>query len=205
MTHPRMRTGKIGDAEPDDMDRRHAANVMSDAAFVALALAEPAPPAEPRSSGASCLAPSMIFVALDLRNTPILPKPNRQGERGPKDGETEWTPDRVERLTAMWAAGRRQDDIAAEFALSRGAISGKAARLGLSRRKPERRGPLELGPKTVSVSRRTRPALPEGRVTFGELTRTACHFPVGEGPFLFCGEPAVRAPYCTNCASIAYC
>jgi hypothetical protein len=47
------------------------------------------------------------------------------------------------------------------------------------------------------------PPLP-GQFAVTDLTAEVCHFPLGDGPFLFCGEPTIIAPYCGRCARIAY-
>lgn len=43
-----------------------------------------------------------------------------------------------------------------------------------------------------------------GQFAVTDLTEDVCHFPLGDGPFLFCGEPTIIAPYCARCARIAY-
>lgn len=49
-----------------------------------------------------------------------------------------WTQDRTEKLTALWHAGMSSSEIAAELgALSRNAVCGKLARLGLMGREPD--------------------------------------------------------------------
>jgi hypothetical protein len=45
---------------------------------------------------------------------------------------------------------------------------------------------------------------PPGQFAVTDLTEDVCHFPLGDGPFLFCGEPTSIAPYCDSCARIAY-
>ena len=202
MTSPRMRTGHIGDSEFGDGTREHLANIDADRAFVALALAEPVPAAELEAApAASYLAPKLVFVGLDFRDQQQPAQASRQGQR-----KTDWTPERIAVLREMWAAGRPQDDIAAALGTSRKVLADQIAWMGLSRRRLERHAPLDFEPKRAAAKPwQSRVALPEGRLTFDQLTATACHFPVGEGPFLFCGiEPTDAGPYCSSCAAIAY-
>lgn len=49
---------------------------------------------------------------------------------------------------------------------------------------------------------RPRPAL--GQFTITDLDDEVCHFPLGDGPYLFCGRPTTIAPYCASCSRIAY-
>ena len=147
------------------------------------------------------LTPNLVFPAADAAL-----RARRQGQRGPKAGETDWTPERVATLREMWAAGKTVTDIMIALDLgSRGAVSGKISRLGLSRVKPppEHRGKTYRSEKRT-VSYVSRAVLPEGRLTFEDLTDAVCHFPVGEPPFLFCGEPTKGATYCASCHAIAW-
>lgn len=42
-------------------------------------------------------------------------------------------------------------------------------------------------------------------VTFEQLTRGACHFPVGNDlPFLFCGQPVAKGAYCLHCFKVTH-
>lgn len=51
-----------------------------------------------------------------------------------KQGETEWTEERVKTLKAMWANGASQNDVAVALDMSRGSVAGKLSRLGLGNR-----------------------------------------------------------------------
>lgn len=145
--------------------------------------------------------PNVIFPALDI------PTPSRQGQRGPKTGETDWTEARVATLREMWAAGKTQVDIALALGLdSRGAVSGKIARLGLSRVKPAPERPRGArSEKCAPTPYKSDAVLPEGRLTLAELDGDVCHFPVGDAlPYKFCGEPTTGETYCPSCTAIAY-
>lgn len=148
--------------------------------------------------------PNLIFPQID---DVMRQRASRQGQRGPKPGETDWTPEHVATLREMWAAGKTATDIMLALGIeSRGAVSGKIARLGLSRPLPPpspRRG--YRSEKHADDAYTSRVTLPEGRMTFADLTDDVCHFPVGEPPFLFCGEPTARgSTYCASCHAIAW-
>jgi hypothetical protein len=147
----------------------------------------------------SAVAPDLVFPALDV------PRQSRQGQRGPKPGEFHWTAERIDTLTALWADGRSQRDIAEALGTTRSSVAGKIDRLGLA----------SPGVKQTGAARTDRPkfprrrcnetiAMPAGRITFEQLTGAVCHFPVGDAPpYLFCGEPTAIQPYCARCAAIA--
>jgi GcrA cell cycle regulator len=145
------------------------------------------------------VTPNHLFVALDV------PKLSRQGQRGPKPGEFEWTEERVETLKTMWADGKSQRDIGTALGISRGAVAGKIDRLNLPQ-------PLFKQTSATHINRprhaRRRPDeqidMPVGKLLFEQLTHDACRFPVGDAlPYLFCGEPTPIAPYCARCSAIA--
>jgi hypothetical protein len=50
---------------------------------------------------------------------------------------------------------------------------------------------------------RSRP--PVGKFTLLDLGADTCRFPIGDGPYLFCGAPPVAGlPYCAGCARVLY-
>src|SRR5262245_32729100 len=113
------------------------------------------------------MVPNLQFPAADAAIR------SRQGQRGPKAGEFEWTPASVETLTAMWADGATQPQIANALGTTRGGVAGKISRLGLSREP-------QTGASTRKVARHPRVdsvELPEGRLYFEDLTADVCHFP----------------------------
>lgn len=122
--------------------------------------------------------------------------------RGLKASEIEWTEDRTETLKRMWASGFSQNEIASELGLhSRGAVSGKIARLGLSR--PTERRPT----REITLARKVHAlqSMPKGRLELTELCDGVCRWPSGDGPFLFCGDASIAGrPYCLNHAILAY-
>ncbi len=150
----------------------------------------------------SVLAPTIQFPAADAEV-----RRRRQGERGPKPGETDWTPERVATLREMWAAQKTVTDIMLALGLaSRGSVSGKISRLGLTRDKPPptpRRGYRSEKRIVEADGFKSKAVLPEGRLYFEDLSEDVCHFPVGDPPFLFCGADTTHGPYCASCAAIA--
>jgi hypothetical protein len=41
-------------------------------------------------------------------------------------------------------------------------------------------------------------------VSLIDLASTQCHYPRGEGPYLYCGQPKERGSYCGHCYRIVY-
>jgi GcrA cell cycle regulator len=147
----------------------------------------------------SAVTPNHLFVALDV------PKLSRQGQRGPSAHEFHWTEERIETLRTMWADGKSQMDIASALGTTRGSVSGKIDRLNLPQPVFKQTSATHLNrPKFPRRRPHEQIAMPEGRITFDELTRENCHFPVGDAlPYLYCGEPTPIAPYCARCSAIA--
>lgn len=147
------------------------------------------------------VAPNLIFPALDL----ALPRVSRQGQRGPRPGELDWTEERIGLLTSLHADGLQQTEIADAMGLTVGQVSGKLSRLGLKRERqtsaPRRAVPRQPRPQQI--------VLPTGKLTFDQMaerSREVCHFPVGDVPnLMFCGDPTSKGDtYCASCAAIAY-
>lgn len=143
-----------------------------------------------------------------MTDATITGAPRRGGWTRPlQPNEFEWTDERIELLTAMYGSGFTQDYIAVTLGTTRGGVAGKISRLKL----PLTRGRQVAQPGTRSP--RATPSapvappivtLPEGRITLLELSDEVCHFPAGDGPFLFCGEPKTHGSYCPSCTAIAY-
>ena len=143
-----------------------------------------------------------------------------------KPGETEWTEERVETLKTMWAAGRAMADIMRALGLdSRGAVSGKIARLGLALREP----PQPPKPQQTRAQRRRAASYhfkrageelacepippmddvpPERRVKLVDLLFGTCRFFCGETSAPdggFCPEKAVDGiSWCAAHARIVF-
>lgn len=141
-----------------------------------------------------------------MTDATTIDEPRRGGWTRPlQPNEFEWTDERLELLKLMYAAGMTQTVIADELGTTRGGVAGKISRLKLSRT-TGRQVAKPSAPRAHSVPRPSAPVvLPEGRLTLLELDDDVCHFPVGdELPFLYCGEPTVKGPYCQSCTAIAY-
>lgn len=134
-----------------------------------------------------------------------------------------WTDDRVQQLKRLWGTGLSASQIAAEMdcGISRGAVIGKANRLGLSGRTPGvKPGSIRKPRDTYSqitlrpVRSRIAAALAQAvavdidpqpqheaeiipfapRCALVDLTDTNCHWPIGEpneADFHFCGGKAL--------------
>ena len=103
----------------------------------------------------------------------------------------EWTTDRVEQLTKLWATGLSASEIGRQLGITKNAVVGKVRRLNLAMRRA--------------------PSIPKRQpniVTLDRLTSTQCLWPEGEpgeSSFRFCGKVAVMGkPYCENHCAIAY-
>jgi GcrA cell cycle regulator len=103
----------------------------------------------------------------------------------------EWTPERVEELTKLWATGLSASEIGRRLCITKNAVVGKVRRLDLAMRRA--------------------PAAPKREpnvVTLERLKANQCSWPEGEpgeDDFRFCGNPAVDGkPYCEDHCKIAY-
>jgi hypothetical protein len=128
---------------------------------------------------------------------------------------TPWQPETIERLKDLWtqrqlsAAG-----IANVLGLSRNAVLGKVDRLhlpshadmnGSPRRhappqKKQRRIKPPLPPPAVEIA--PLPPVPFLGLTFAQLNGSTCHYPRGDDPVLFCGQPTNGASYCPYCHAL---
>lgn len=142
--------------------------------------------------------------------TETIEAPRRtQGQRPLLPHETVWTDEKVGRLKEMWAAGYSQAEICDELGLnSRGVVSGKIARLGLSNRGGNKRGWQQRSHKRAKAKFECvvpQDAPTEGSVDLEHLCSNMCRFPYGESHILFCGELiADGVSYCAAHHAIAY-
>ena len=93
-----------------------------------------------------------------------------------------WSPERDEELRIHWAAGHNIDDIGKLMCTTRGAVVGRAWRLGLPKREP------------CLIRTYGPPASPDLSAT------RRCNYPVGDphlGEYHLCGQPVVLGrSYC---------
>jgi GcrA cell cycle regulator len=137
-----------------------------------------------------------------------------------------WTDERIEHLKGHFAAGLSCREIANEIGVSRNAVIGKLARLGLTRdKKLEIRRDDPKRPRSRSVPRlqyrmlkqlfAEAPPAEEGqsvpseqRCSLLELSEERCRWPInspGEEDFCFCGnQPLQGLPYCPGHTRLAY-
>lgn len=114
-----------------------------------------------------------------------------------------WTEDRTDQLKRLWPEGLSAETIARELGggLTRNAVLGKVARLGLSQARSSGRSRRE------AADRNAPEPPPDGAATILSVKRTDCRWPYGEpgeAAFSLCGRPAARGAFCTAHAAIAY-
>lgn len=121
-----------------------------------------------------------------------------------------WTGERDALLARLWAEGYSASAIAEQIMdvdVSRCAVIGRVHRLNLPARKarqPARRKPYQRRngvPKPPPPQPPKPPPPPPGepkmrRLKLVDLKPTSCRWPIGEGPFLFCGADAEGQVYC---------
>ncbi len=120
----------------------------------------------------------------------------------------EWTEERVERLSELWAAGWSARQIADRLGgITRNAVIGKANRLGLSKPTKSSMTRQRKREEEVPVVEEVFEA-PEGGVSILTLTHATCRWPIGhpgEENFYFCGARSKTGqPYCEHHARLAY-
>lgn len=121
---------------------------------------------------------------------------------------TPWTLERDALLTRLWAEGYSASQIADQIMgvkVSRMAVIGRVHRLKLPARKeraPAQRKPYKQRMFVPKPSPPQPPKPPPGqpkmrRLKLVDLKSTSCRWPIGEGPFLFCGADAASGEvYC---------
>lgn len=108
----------------------------------------------------------------------------------------DWTPERLERLRALWENGMSAKRIAEDMGpgLSKNAVIGKVHRMKL----PSRPSPLKVQPLREHG----------GKGRFAKKIASACKWPVGDPKrpdFHFCGkEPVPGKPYCESHLGMAH-
>ena len=114
-----------------------------------------------------------------------------------------WTEDRINQLKRLWPEGRSSETIARELGggLTRNAVLGKVARLGLSEGRSGGRAPRQAANRTAPEPP------PNGAATILSVKRTDCRWPYGEpgdAAFRLCGCPVARGAFCSAHAAVAY-
>lgn len=135
-----------------------------------------------------------------------------------------WSNDRITQLRHLWASGDSASIIGNAMGITRSAVIGKVHRLGLSgrvlvNRLREPKGPqvakqhrvvkritrlngnsnyLKAFTSTATDIGPMRTAEVEPRhLTLSDLNESTCKWPLGDGPFTFCGHAPLKGlPYC---------
>ena len=123
----------------------------------------------------------------------------------------------MNRLRELWVDEKRSaSQIAAEFDVSRNAVIGKVHRMGLGshttvKPKPKPPAPRKMpGRKPADPLPPEEPETPEPPPQFlaeriETIRRDQCHYPHGDGPFEFCGQPVERgASFCSYHHRVCY-
>jgi hypothetical protein len=108
---------------------------------------------------------------------------------------------------ADWNAGKSAAKVGIEHGMTRNAVIGKVRRLrekGVEMRTkaPRRAKPPRPGPKSPPKPRPVQTAPHAGflKIPFADLGPNHCRYPIGDGPFLFCGQPKMEgSSYCAWC------
>ena len=136
-----------------------------------------------------------------------------------------WSQERIDTLRQLWLEGLSASQISKRLGnVTRNAVIGKVHRMGLYGRTYARTIRLKAKPAREQPPTRVQPAkvpkmifatepLPDPRtpiagaklVSILEITDNECKYPHGDGPFQFCGCPAVPGlSYCASHARIAF-
>lgn len=138
-----------------------------------------------------------------------------------------WAPAMDAKLRALWATGIPASQIATKMHKTRNSVIGRAHRLKLARRRnPGNRAPrpvreprvkrvVVMKPRPVKNvesanikgnSPHPLPSIPTARnLGLMDLTDAACRFPIGDGPYTFCGhETKPGSPYCEGHHTLCY-
>lgn len=121
-----------------------------------------------------------------------------------------WTEERVEKLKAMRESGASHGFIAKEFGVSRNTIVGKCKRKGFdfpgkptqslvvpAKPRPPRQPKRELTrPRRAPPPPPPTPPVAMLHLDMMQLSKQTCHFPIGDGPFTYCGHDTKGETYC---------
>src|SRR5262245_48128062 len=129
-------------------------------------------------------------------DAPLSRKPYRYSCRS-----IPWTDERITRLKELWARGELSAaQIANQLGVTRNSVLGKADRLNLPSHSHMNGAPRKHAPAEKRVRRHQvppppppivepPPPVPFLAITFAQLTERRCHYPRGDDPILFCGQP----------------
>jgi GcrA cell cycle regulator len=132
------------------------------------------------------------------------------GNNGHDNHKLGWLNGRIERLKALWKAGKSASEIGSELGVSRNAVIGKLHRIeGYTpepHRPPPRKPPPPIWKPPPPPKRRVVINVPFLNLTLDELKRGVCHYPHGDAvPYRFCGQPTKRgSQWCTLHSRMVY-
>ena len=149
-----------------------------------------------------------IADRLGIQQDTVRRKISRLGLLNSGPQAPHWPEEKVERLRTLWDEGLSCRKIAYDLDTTKNAVIGKAHRLGLPAREPNRRRQGHLiqdGLQPAIKERRCAPKRPyrvalkpsvlhpppEQRIQFSELTNATCRYPIGNPrheDFAFCGR-----------------
>ena len=118
-----------------------------------------------------------------------------------------WTEEDLAKLREMRANGDSTRFIARTLKRHRGTVANKCKRLGLplSDKVGRRLGPDNSAPKKVKMvhplpPEPPPPSSPMLHLSIVELGKPQCHFPIGDGPFTFCGHEKTYSRRTASCS-----
>ena len=120
----------------------------------------------------------------------------------------DWTQDRIELLTKLWAEGLSAAEIGKKLDITKNSVVGKVHRLGLPKRQsPIKRASTTEAKPAAAPKKKAKPEEPK-LITLATLKGSMCAWPEGEPgtpEFQFCGKPSVASkPYCAEHCARAY-
>ena len=115
--------------------------------------------------------------------------------KGLNEGPSLWTDTETNVLQELWGTGITAREIGVTLNRSRGAVIGRANRMGLSKPRPKKLDLLAVEPE------------PEPEIKAANV-KAGCQFPLGSYPYSYCGEKTAHGAatnvYCSKHYDICY-
>lgn len=152
-----------------------------------------------------------IGTRFGITRMAVIAKANRLGlSARPKFSNSKWTPENSEVAARLWLEGVPASKIGSQLGIGKGSVISKMKRMNVVR--PDSIKPIFVRStsRRAYVHRDTRVVTninepsAEFRCEMLELTNEKCKFPYGDGPFLFCGHPTAKRPYCEYHTAICF-
>lgn len=151
-----------------------------------------------------------IAVALGTSQGPVQRKLADLGLRrgsSVQNAQEFWTAERVRQLRRLHADGDSYSNIARLLGVTRNAVCAKCDRLGLKRRRAEPPARVPAAAKAAFVAEplpESKDELPPLVGDLIHLTAHQCKWPIGTGPYAFCGRYRPdEGPYCAHHTAVA--